>query len=154
MGVSAGVSQQRWVDVAVFEDVNDAKAIESHLVKKRVEARTYQEKFFRVFMVLHPPRPTYQVQVRYNSLKFAGDLLETSAPDALQRAIRCPSCHSLHVAYPQLTRDSILSTIRLHLGLVLHVTEHEWGCERCHCRWHLTGENVNPAPEPAGHLPG
>lgn len=152
--MGAVVSQQRWVDVAVFEDVNDAKIIESFLTKKRLEARTYNEKFFRFFLFLHLPRPTYQVQVRYNSLKFAGELLDASAPEALQRAIRCPACNSLHVAYPQLTRPSPLSTIRLHLGLIFHVLDHECCCERCQRRWNLTGENLNAAPEPAGHSPG
>jgi hypothetical protein len=148
--MGAEVSQQRWVDVAVFEEVNDAKTIESFLTKKRLEARTYNEKFFRFFLFLHMPRPTYQVQVRYTSLKFAGEVLDEAAPEALQRAIRCPACHSLHVAYPQLTRPSILSTIRLHLGLIFHVLEHECCCQRCQCRWHLPVENVNAAPEPAG----
>lgn len=146
------VGQQRWVDVAVFEDLNDAKTIESFLIKKRLEAHTYRERFFHVFMFLHPPRATYQVQVRYNSLKFAGDALDAAAPEALRRAIRCPACHSLHVAYPQLTRPSVLSTIRLHLGLIFHLIEHECGCTRCHCRWNLPRENPRraPEPEPAG----
>ena len=150
--MGAVISQQRWVDVAVFEDVNDAKTIESFLTKKRIESRTYQEKFFRYFMFLHPPRATHQVQVRYTSLKFADDLLAASAPDALQRALRCPACHSLHVAYPQLTRPSILSTIRLHFGLIFHSIEHECACERCHCRWQLPGENAATASEPDGNL--
>ncbi len=154
LGMGAVVSQQRWVDVAVFEEVNDAKTIESFLTKKRVEARTYNEKFFRFFLFLHLPRPTYQVQVRYTSLKFAGELLDAAAPEALQRAIRCPACNSLHVAYPQLTRPSVLSTIRLHLGLIFHAIDHECGCERCHCRWHLPVEAVQAATEPASESSG
>ncbi len=148
--MSSVAGQQRWVDVAVFEDVNDAKTIESFLIKKRLAARTYRERFYYVFLFLHPPRATYQVQVRFNSLKFAGELLDGAAPEALQRAIRCPGCHSLQVAYPQLTRPSILSTIRLHLGLLFHVTSHECCCQRCHCRWNLPGEKARPAPESAG----
>ena len=152
--VSAVASQQRWVDVAVFEEIGDAKTIESFLTKKRLEARTYQEKFFRFFMFLHPPRPTYQVQVRHNGLKFAGELLDAGAPEALQWAIHCPTCNSRHVVYPQLTRPSVFSTIRMHLGLIFHLTEHECRCERCHTRWHLAGEHVHSAREAAGHSPG
>jgi hypothetical protein len=137
------------VDVAVFEAADDAKTVEFFLMKKRLEARTYRERFFYVFMFLHPPRATHQVQVRHNSLKFAGEVLDAAAPEAMQRAIRCPACNSLRVTYPQLTRPSILSTIRLHLGLIFHVIEHECCCQRCHRRWNLPRENVNPAPESA-----
>jgi hypothetical protein len=83
----------------------------------------------------------------------ARDFLRVQTPDVLQKAIHCPSCGSLSVSYPQMTRKFILPTVLLHLGILLRVIDHECYCETCHFTWNLTGENVQPAPKPASQVP-
>jgi hypothetical protein len=144
---------QSWTDVAVFEDFNAGKVIETFLMDKGLEARTYGDKFFRYFLFLRPPRVTFRVQVRHASAKAAEHLLDVVAPDALERAIHCPSCNSLHISYPQMTRKFILPTILLHLGILLRLIGHECYCEHCHCVWHLSGENTHTLAKPVKQFP-
>lgn len=142
-----------WVDVAVFEDVNVGKALELFLTGNGLRARIYDDKLFRYFLFLRPPRVTYRVQVRQKDAPGAGTLLDADTPGVLQGAIRCPSCGSLRVAYPQMTRRFILPTILLHLGIIFRVIEHECYCEHCHFNWNLPDKNPRPASKPAVPFP-
>jgi hypothetical protein len=152
-GMNHSTKHQWWSDVAVFEDVNAAKTIEAFLTGKGLEARTYDDKLFRYFLFLRPPRLTVRVQVRQENIQSADDFLEAAAPVALQEAIRCPSCNSLRISYPQMTRKFILPTILLHLGILLRVIGHQCYCEHCHEIWSLSGENVHAPMKPAKHFP-
>ncbi len=131
----------------MFEDVSAGKAAETVLAGKGFEARTYDDKIFRYFLFLRPPRVTYRVQVRQNDVQSACEFLDTCASEALGKAIRCPSCGSLSVSYPQMTRKFILPTILLHLGIIFRVIEHECYCEHCHFIWSLPDGKVRPAPK-------
>ena len=141
--------QKSWADVAVFEDVNAGKALEAFLEGKKLQARTYDDKLFRAFLFLRPPRVTFRVQVRQNNLKTANHLLASDAPDALQKAIHCPSCGSQRVAYPQMTRKFMLPTIMLHLGIIFRMLAHHCYCESCHFIWNLPEEKVYAPPKAA-----
>lgn len=144
---------QSWTDVAVFEDVNAGQAVETFLKDKGLPARTYDDKWFRYFLFLRPPRVTFRVQVRQNDVNRAGDFLAAGAAAELLKAIRCPSCGSRSVAYPQMTRKFILPTIVLHLGIIFRVIDHECYCEHCHFTWNLPGKNVRPAPKEVPQFP-
>lgn len=125
-----------WTDVAVFENLSDGRALEKFLTNHRLESRTYDDKVFRYFLFLRPPTVTYRVQVRGNAFRAATELLD-KAPAILEKALHCPSCGSLRVNYPQMTRKFILPTVILHLGIIFRVIEHECYCEHCHCIWNL-----------------
>jgi len=142
-----------WGDVAVFEDVNAGKAVEKFLAGRGFAARTYDDKLFRYFLFLRPPRLTVRVQVRRDEVQAADHILATDAPAALQKALRCPACGSLRVSYPQMTRRFILPTVILHLGIIFRVMDHECYCEHCHNGWNLPSEKVRPAHKPAVHFP-
>ena len=90
--------------------------------------------------VLCPPHATVRVQVRGNDFKNATCFLdhEPATSVLLQRAIRCPSCGSLRVQYPQMTRRFLLPTLFLHLGIIFRVIVHEAYCENCHWLWSLS----------------
>jgi hypothetical protein len=144
---------QAWIDVAVFEDANAGKTLETFLTGKGLPARTYDDKLFRYFLFLRPPRVTMRVQVRQNQIEDANGFLEADAPAALQTAIHCPSCGSRRVSYPQMTRKFILPTIMLHLGIIFRVIDHECYCEHCHFIWNLPEKSARPAPKPARPFP-
>ena len=140
---------QSWADVAVFEDLNTGKTIETFLRSKGLEARTYDDKFFRWFLFLRPPLITYHVQVRQDNVKVASHILADNAPAELQKALHCPSCNSLQVSYPQMTRKFMFPTIALHLGIIFRLVDHECYCEHCHWIWHLGGEKIPALAKPA-----
>ena len=143
-----------WHDVAVFESKDTGKSFETFLRDNGFESRTSDDKWFRYFLFLRPPRVVYHVQVRKNHFSEATELLETNRPAVLSEAMHCPSCDSLRVNYPQMTRRFLLPTVLLHLGIIFRVVEHECYCEHCHHMWTLPGtksslgkmKNVKPFP--------
>ena len=144
---------QLWTDVAVFEDLNAGKAVEAFLTGKGLQARTYDDRLFRYFLFLRPPRTTFRVQVRQGGFEAACGFLNAGAPDALQKAIHCPSCGSRSVDYPQMTRKFVLPTILLHLGILFRVIGHQCYCEHCHFMWSLPGELPRAARKAARPFP-
>jgi len=130
-------NHQTWVDVALFESVNDGRALQTFLDANRIEARTYDDKVFRYFLFLCPPRIVWRVQVRKNSSNYTVELLKSKSPSILEKALHCPSCGSLRANYPQMTRKFVLPTIMLHLGIIFRVLEHKCYCEDCHEMWSL-----------------
>jgi hypothetical protein len=136
---------QPWVNVAIFKDVSDAQMLEMDLKDKGFETRTYNDKLLQRFLFLCPPHATIRVQVRGNDFKNVTYFLdhEPATSILLQRAIRCPSCGSLRVQYPQMTRRFLLPTLLLHLGIIFRVIVHEAYCENCHWLWSLSKKRVS-----------
>jgi hypothetical protein len=128
---------ETWLDVALFETLNDGRALEVFLADKGMAARTYDDKWFRYFLFLRPPRLTWRVQVRKNHFEGVTELLRSKAPSLLEKAVHCPACGSLRVNYPQMTRKFIVPTILLHLGIIFRFIDHECYCETCHEMWNL-----------------
>ncbi|HZI31340.1 MAG TPA: hypothetical protein VFF11_03305 [Candidatus Binatia bacterium] len=152
--MNSSQNHQPWVDVAMFEDLEAGRVLQTFLQDKGLEARTYDDKAFRYFLFLRPPRITYRVQVRKNQFEGATDLLLSKAPAMLDKALHCPSCASLRVNYPQMTRQFVLPTVLLHLGIIFRVIEHQCYCENCQEMWtlpkdaslHRKVREVNPFP--------
>jgi|ERR1700722_1968084 len=140
-----------WVNVAVFEESNEAQVLQAFFKSKGIEARTHNDKILQLLLFLCPPRAIFRVQVRHDFFKYAMDLLETEpgVPAVLQKAVHCPDCGSLRVEYPQMTRKFFLPTLLLHLGIIFRVIEHECYCESCHYIWNLPPKLASPAQSPA-----
>jgi hypothetical protein len=140
---------QSWADVAVFEDEHAGKTFETFLKEKNLDARTYYDKWARILLFLRPPHKTYRVQVRQDDAKAAHKAVCDAAPNVIKEALHCPSCGSLCVSYPQMTRKFILPTFFLHAGILLRIVDHECYCEQCHFIWHLVPHDAASAAKPA-----
>lgn len=143
-----------WVNIALFEDVHEGGALARILQGKGFEARVYYDKLLQTFLFLCPPRATFRAQVRRDDFKVATHFLNTQpeAAPVLEHAIHCPSCGSLRVNYPQMTRKFFLPTLVLHLGIIFRVIEHEAYCDACHHTWNLPkteSSSLTDAPKPA-----
>jgi hypothetical protein len=145
--MNASHHHQAWTDVAVFEQQASSKSLEIFLVNRGIEARTYDDRLFRYFLFLRPPKVTYRVQVRQNQLADVNDLLNSEPPSILDAALHCPSCRSLRVNFPQMTRRFVLPTVLLHAGIIFRIIEHQCYCEHCHEMWPLSDvrSDVQPA---------
>jgi hypothetical protein len=139
--------RQSWSSVAVFENASDGQMLEMDLNNKGFETRTYNDKLLQCFLFLCPPHAIFRVQVRGNDFKNAAYFVdhEPATSALLQKAIRCPSCGSLRVQYPQMTRKFFLPTLLLHFGIIFRVIVHEAYCEGCHWLWSLP-RNGSPFP--------
>jgi hypothetical protein len=138
---------QPWADVAVFENLTDAQVLVRQLKNCGFPARAYDDKVYRHFLFLCPPRITYRLQVRREDTVLAAKLLETKYPTGLARSIHCPDCGSREINYPQMTRRFILPTILLHLGIIFRIVHHEAYCEKCHYTWELVPMEKPVVPE-------
>lgn len=136
------------MDVAVFENEADGEVLESFLKAKGFEARSYDDKFLRYFLFLRPPQITYRVQLRKHQFRRASEALDANPPAILGKAIHCPSCGSLHVNYPQMTRKFITPTVLLHVGIIFRIIGHECYCDGCHFTWNLPEPGVVAGREP------
>jgi len=141
---------QPWVNVAVFEDIKEGRILETFFRDRDIDARVYNDKLLQSFLFLCPPRVTHRVQVRRDHFESAVRAMDENHPPILEKAIHCPSCGSLRVNYPQMTRRFFLPTVALHLGIIFRIIEHESYCENCHFTWNLSkdvGSRVH-APKP------
>ena len=144
---------QLWVKLAVFPHEDDAMALQAFLLDHGFDSRVYDDHILRTFLFLRPPRQTYRTQVHQRDLDAAHELISTepTAARILKRAFDCPSCGSLSVQYPQMTRKFFTPTIFLHLGILLRLIDHEAYCEDCHFIWHLPQDNHHAEPVVASH---
>lgn len=142
VGMSEPHIHQPWMDVAMFEDRGAGEALAAFFQTNDIAARTYDDKLFRYFLFLRPPRTTYRVQVPKNHLDEAVRFLNAKSPAVLEQALHCPSCGSLRVNYPQMTRQFVLPTVLLHLGIIFRIIEHQCYCENCQEMWTLPKEQA------------
>ena len=139
-----------WVNVAVFENISDGRILETFLRDKGIDVRTYDDKLLQNFLFLCPPHVTHRIQVRTDHFQQAVKAMDEAHPPVLEKAIHCPSCGSLRVNYPQMTRKFFLPTVALHLGIIFRIIGHECYCENCHLTWNLQQDvRVKRAPKPA-----
>jgi hypothetical protein len=137
------------VNIAVFENINDGQVLETFLRDNGIEARTYNDKLLQGFLFLCPPRVTHRVQIHNDQFDQTTRLLDATHPPILEKAIHCPSCGSLHMNYPQMTRKFFLPTLLLHAGIIFRIIEHEAYCENCHLTWNLSQDaHKVSAPKP------
>jgi hypothetical protein len=139
--MSATIKEKPWVNVAVFENFSDGELVRAFLIKHRIEARIYNDRLRQFLTFLHSPRAAFRVQTRANAFRAAAEFLGGAPEAVLQGAIHCPSCGSLRVEYPQMTRKSFPPPMLLQLGIIVHMLRCQAGCENCHHTWNL------PRPE-------
>ena len=149
------MSKPAWANLAVFEHKRDADALKTILEKQGFESRSYNDRVMQYFLFLCPPRATWRLQVREDNLKPALHWIGHQ-PDSvliMKHAIHCPSCDSLVVNYPQMTRKFFTPTLLLHLGIIFRIIEHEAYCEHCHFTWHLFSRRHPARPPKAAMAP-
>ncbi len=126
-----------WANVAAFEKKTDAEEFHSHLTRKGVEAQVYDERNLQSWWFLARPKIGVRVQVPSKNFYDVADKVnaDPSAKSILRKAVHCPSCESLKVEYPQMTRRFILPTLIAHFLVLLGVMKHSYYCEDCHFTW-------------------
>jgi hypothetical protein len=144
--MTGGRTHRSWVDVAVFENLEEANTLVELLQQRKFEARAYDDKLLRYVLFLRPPRITYRVRVRESEFKIVANILEKEQPAILEEAFHCPMCGSLRINYPQMTRKFFLPTVLLHLGIIFRFINHEAYCEHCHHTWNLPKDGVHVIP--------
>ena len=141
-------STHNWVNVAAFDQVTAAKALQSFLKKEGFEARIYDERGLQRYWFWTKPQAGIHVQAPGGSYERVRECLEADpiAQAFLQKAIRCPSCNSPRVQYPQMTRKFILPTLVAQLAVLLRLMKRECYCEDCQNTWVIASSTSSAAP--------
>ncbi|MDB6112453.1 MAG: hypothetical protein JWR69_4203 [Pedosphaera sp.] len=125
-----------FVNIATFNHKPEAEALKSMLLSKGVTAEVQDETNLQKYWFWATTKAGIHVQVTKEYLANTQELLsQPEATHLLQKAIRCPSCNSLQVQYPDLTRKNILPTLLAQLFVLLRFTQHKYYCESCHFSW-------------------
>jgi len=126
-----------WGKVAVYDHRGPAQALVQALEAHGFTARLHDERSLQRYWFLARPLAGVCVQAPEETLPKIGKFLaEYRDGDALLRtAIRCPSCRSTNVHYPQMTRKNVMPTIVAHFLVALRLMQHQCYCEDCHFAW-------------------
>jgi hypothetical protein len=126
-----------WITLATFDSPEEAQAFSQFLREEGITAQVQDERRLQKSWFLSRPVAGIHVRVPESSFEYAQNYLEIN-PGAirfLRRAIHCPSCNSVRVHYPQMTRKNILPTLVAHFLLLVGVMKREYYCEACHYTW-------------------
>jgi hypothetical protein len=124
------------VNVATFNELPEAEALKGLLISEGVAAHVQDETKLQKYWFFASPKAGIHVQVPKESFDKAQKILnQAEATRYLLKAIRCPSCNSLQIQYPDLTRKNILPTLLAQLFVLLRFTQHKYYCESCHFSW-------------------
>jgi hypothetical protein len=136
-----------FVNAATFNDESEAQELKSFLIGEGVDARVQDESRLQRFWFMSGSKGGIHVQVPKQQLGIVQQIVREplSAP-YVKKAIHCPSCDSLRVQYPDLSRKSILPTLFFDLFVLLHITKHKYYCEDCHFSWPKRGSSAALLP--------
>jgi hypothetical protein len=126
-----------WANLAAFEHKTDAERLHAHLVGKGIEATVYDERSLQSWWFLARQKVGVRVQVPCKDFHQIIDEVngDPVAKALLKRAVHCPSCHSLKVEYPQMTRRFLMPTLIAHFMVLMGIMKHSYYCEDCHYTW-------------------
>lgn len=123
--------------MATFDRPEEAQEFGQFLREEGITAQVQDERVLQRSWFLSRPVAGIHVRVPESSFEYAQNYLETNpvAAGFLGRAIHCPSCNSVRVHYPQMTRKNILPTLVAQFLVLLGVIRREYYCEACHYTW-------------------
>ena len=143
-------STHNWVNVVAYNQVTAANALLGFLKKTGFEARIHDERGLQRYWFWTTPQAGIHVQVPGTAYEKVRECLdEPGAQSFLKKAIRCPSCNSSRVQYPQMTHKFILPTLAAQLMVLFRIMKPECYCEDCHNTWVKTSATRPAQPRPA-----
>src|SRR5437763_4576735 len=122
--------------LATFHEAEPAQQLRTRLEQAGIQAVVEDESKLQRFWFLSEPLAAIHVEVPGPDYEKAARLIQEwdQAQGLLKEAVRCPSCHSPRVEFPQLTRKFItpsLGTLLMVIGLI----PREFYCHDCHYTW-------------------
>lgn len=128
-----------WVNLATVDRLAEAQGLGQFLEDEGFTIQVQNERTLQRMWFLSRPVAGIHVRVPESSFEQALTCVEENpvAAPFLHKAVHCPSCRSVRVHYPQMTRKNILPTIVAQLLVLLRLMQHEYFCEACHHTWTL-----------------
>ena len=124
------------VTVATFDDANHALKLRERLRATGMDARVKDERTLQRFWFHAKPQAGVHVEVAAEDANCASRCVESwEMQGATERSIRCPSCGSPRIQYPNMTRRFVMPTLVAELLSFFGVLFYECYCEACHHTW-------------------
>ncbi len=134
--MKTGTSLNNFVTVATFDGKADAEGLRAVLLLENMPVEVKDETNLQRYWFMVEPRAGYHVQVPSQLLDKANEIFaQRAAGEFMRKAVRCPSCNSSRVQYPDMTRKNILPALVRQVLVGIHVTKHKYYCEDCHHAW-------------------
>ena len=133
------------VNVASFNELDEAEAVKQSLERAGIHAEVYDESKLQRFWFLSEPLAGKHVCVSerdFDRAKEALDVLDAQE-HVLHHAIRCPECGSPRVEYPAATRKFVGPTLVEIFATTVRVVDKEFYCENCHHTWPNKPKNAD-----------
>jgi hypothetical protein len=124
------------VPLVTFNELEPAQQLVDRLRQAGIPATLHDESKLERFGFMSKPLAAFHVEVPQAYYLAARHLFELLDPaDGLvQRAVRCPECHSSRVEYPQLTRKFVTPAL-VGLFMTLRIVPREFYCLDCQFTW-------------------
>src|SRR5580765_3599822 len=127
------------VPLATFHEVEPAEQLQTRLQQAGIDAILHDDSKLQRLWLVSEPLASIHVEVAQPDFLVARELVQDwqTNQGVLDRAVRCPACHSARVEYPQLTRKFVtpsLGGLLMAVGLV----PRKFYCLDCHCTWPTT----------------
>jgi hypothetical protein len=136
-----------FVNIATFDEASSAEALKSFLIGEGLDARVQDETHLQRFWFMALAKAGFHVMIPKQQLGIAQQIVkEPQSAPYVRKAIHCPSCDSLRVQYPDLSRKSVLPTLFFDLFVLLHITKHKYYCEDYHFSWPKSGSSAALLP--------
>ena len=134
------------VNVASFNELDEANAVKNRLEQAGIRAEVYDESKLQRFWFQAEPFAGKKVRVDerdFEKAKLALDALDAKE-GTLHDAVRCPKCDSPRVEYPAATRKFVGPALIEIFCTTTHLMEKQFYCESCQHTW---GTKVKLKPE-------
>lgn len=124
------------VPLVTFNDLEPAQQLRDRLQQAGIPAIIHDESKLERFGFMSKPLAAIHVEVPDANYLTAQHFYEVLDPSEglVQRAIRCPECHSSRVEYPQLTRKFVTPAL-VGLFMALRIVPREFYCLDCQFTW-------------------
>lgn len=131
------------VPLITFNELEPARQLRDRLQEAGIPAIIHDESKLERFGFMSQPLAAIHVEVPQANYLAAQRFFEAmdASENVVQRAVRCPECHSSRVEYPQLTRKFVTPAV-VGLFMALRLVPREYYCLDCQFTWPAT----TPAP--------
>ena len=128
------------VNVASFNELNEAQQVKDRLEKAGIHAEVYDESKLQRFWFIAEPLAGKKVQVAERDFERAKEALDVldAQEHTLDHAVRCPKCGAPRTEYPAATRKFIGPALVEIFCTTTHLMEKQFYCENCQHTWEPT----------------
>ncbi len=125
------------VNVASFNESDQAEALKNRLEQAGIKAEVYDESKLQRFWFNAESLAGKKVRVAERDFEKAKLVLDNldAKEDTLHDAVRCPKCGSPRVDYPAATRKFIGPALVEIFCTTAHLVDKEFYCEHCQHTW-------------------